>query len=91
MNLVILNWLWQLQERDCGVEKRTGKGEPLGVVIHTRMETTQGNSLYSYLKLAEMPCFSYFLCFFLYNIGEQEGRIGSAQSRGGLAMVGEGR
>jgi hypothetical protein len=47
------------------------------------METTQGNSLYSYLylKLAKIPCFSFSLlclCFFFYKIREQEGRTGSA-------------
>jgi hypothetical protein len=49
------------------------------------METTQGISLYNnlYLKLAKMPCFSYYLLWFVfYKIGEQEGRIGS---RGGKA------
>jgi hypothetical protein len=48
--------------------KRTGRDEPVGVVIHICMETTQGNSLcsYLYLKLAKMSCFSfYLLSFFL--------------------------
>jgi hypothetical protein len=46
--------------------KRTGRYEPVGVVIHTGMKTTQGISLYSYLylKLAKMPCFSYYLLWF---------------------------
>jgi hypothetical protein len=68
--------------------KRTGRDEPAGVVIHICMETTQGNSLYSYLylKLAKTSCFSsYLLCFFFYEIGEQEGRTGSAgKVRGGV-------
>jgi hypothetical protein len=61
--------------------KRTGRDEPMWVVIHKCMEATQGISLHSYpyLKLAKMPCFSYYLlCFFLYKIREQEGRTGSA-------------
>jgi hypothetical protein len=48
--------------------KRTGRGKSLGVVIHKCMVTIQGNSLcsYLYLKLAKIPCFSfYLLCFFL--------------------------
>jgi hypothetical protein len=61
--------------------KRSGRDEPMWVVIHKCMETTQRISLYSYLylKLAKTPCFSYYhLCFFFNKIGEQEGRIGSA-------------
>jgi hypothetical protein len=50
--------------------------EPVGVVIHIYMETTQGNSpcSYLYLKLAETSCFSfYLLSFFFYKIREQDG------------------
>jgi hypothetical protein len=41
--------------------KRTGRDEPIGVVIHVCMKTTQKISLcsYLYLKLAKMPCFSF--------------------------------
>jgi hypothetical protein len=74
--------------------KRTGRDEPVGVVIHICMETAQGNSpsSYLYLKLTKMPCFSfYLLCFFFYKIREQEGRTCSAQGEGGrLAPVGGG-
>jgi hypothetical protein len=45
----------------------------VGIVIHIFVETTQWNSLcsYLYLKLAKMPCFSfYLLCFFFYKIRE---------------------
>jgi hypothetical protein len=55
--------------------KRTDRDEPICVVIHIYMETTQGISLYSYfyLKLAKKPCFSYYLlCFFFYKIGKQK-------------------
>jgi hypothetical protein len=71
--------------------KRSGRDEPIGVETHMFMETTQGNSLYSYhyFKLAKMPCFSYyFLCFFFYKIGEQEGGTDSAWRRGGSREVG---
>jgi hypothetical protein len=52
--------------------KRTDKNEPIWVVTHICMETTQGSSLYSYLylKLTKPPCF--FFC----KIGKQEGRTG---------------
>jgi hypothetical protein len=45
--------------------KRTGRSEPVGVVIYICMETTKGISLcsYFYLKLAKPSCFSYLLCF----------------------------
>jgi hypothetical protein len=59
---------------------RSRRDEPIGVVIHICMETTQENSLcsYLYLKLAKMSRFSFYvLHFFFYEIGEQEGRIGS--------------
>jgi hypothetical protein len=65
--------------------KGTGRDEPIWVVRHTCMETTQGISLYTYLyfKVAKTPGFSYYLlCFFFNRIGEQEGRTGSAGARG---------
>jgi hypothetical protein len=71
--------------------KSTGRDEPIGVVIHICMETTQGISLYSYLylKLAKTPCFSYYLLwFFFYKIREQEGRTGSAWGRVGVGTIG---
>jgi hypothetical protein len=49
------------------------------------METTQGIFQYSclYLKLAKMPCFSYYLlCFPFYKIREKEGEADSTQSSG---------
>jgi hypothetical protein len=61
--------------------KRIERDEPIGVVIHKTLETTQGNSLcsYLYLRLAKTPCFSFiFYVFFFCRIGEQEGRTGSA-------------
>jgi hypothetical protein len=61
--------------------KSSGTDEPICVVIHIFIDTTQGITLYSYfhLKLAETPCFSYYLLwFFFFKIGEQEGGTGSA-------------
>jgi hypothetical protein len=63
--------------------KRTGRDEPMWVVIHRCMEAILGISLYSYLylKLAKMLCLSYYLLCFLFNkVGEQEGGTGSAQN-----------
>jgi Ca2+/Na+ antiporter len=64
--------------------KRTDRDVPVGVVIHICMETTQENSLssYLYLKLAKIVVFVSLLIiyvFFFYKIGEQEERTGSAQ------------
>jgi hypothetical protein len=46
--------------------KRSGRDEPMWVVIHMCMEATLGISLYSYLdlKLAKMLCLSYYLLMF---------------------------
>jgi hypothetical protein len=48
--------------------KRSGRDEPMWVVIHMYMEAMLGNSLYSnlYLKLAKMLCLSYYLLCFLF-------------------------
>jgi hypothetical protein len=54
--------------------KRTGRGEPIVVVIHIGRETTQGISLcsYLYLKLAKMPCFSFM--FYAFSTTKSENR-----------------
>jgi hypothetical protein len=67
--------------RGLGRSEEESRNEPIGVVIHICMETSQGIPLCSYLhlKLAKTPCFSFSLsCFFFYKIGEQEDRTGSA-------------
>jgi hypothetical protein len=64
--------------------KRSGRDEPIPVVIHMFMEVTLGISLYSclYLKLAKMICLSYcLLCFLFKKIREQEDGKGSAQKQ----------
>jgi hypothetical protein len=69
-----------LWEGDQEVVKRSGRNEPIWVVIHMGMEAMLGISLYSYpyLKLAKMLCLSYYcLCLLINKIGE-EGRTGSA-------------
>jgi hypothetical protein len=73
--------------------KRFGKDEPIKVVIHIFMETTQRISLnsYPYLKLARPPCFPYcLLCFIFNKFREQEGGTGSSQrwEEGGLVEKG---
>jgi uncharacterized membrane protein len=49
--------------------KRSGRNEPVWVVIHIYMEAMLGISLFSYLflKLAKMLCLSYYLLCFLFN------------------------
>jgi hypothetical protein len=62
--------------------KRSGRDEPIWVVMHKCMEATLGISLYSKLSLfqsSEIVCLSYYLLCFLFNkIGEEEGGKGSA-------------
>jgi hypothetical protein len=64
---------------DREVVKRSGRDEPIRVVIHTCMEAVLGLSLYSYLylKLAKILSFLLSLCLLFNKIGE-EGRTGSA-------------
>jgi hypothetical protein len=63
------------------VVKRSGRDEPMWVVIHKCMEATLAISLYSYLylKLAKPVCLSYYFLCFLFNIIEEEGGTGSAR------------
>jgi hypothetical protein len=58
MNIETLNWLGPPWKVDEGGVKKTGRDETIGVVIHTCIETTRGNSLgnYLYLEPAKMPC-----------------------------------
>jgi hypothetical protein len=70
--------------------KRSGRDEPMWVIILMCMETVLGISLYSYLylKLPKMLSLSYYrLCFLFNKIREQEGRIGSAPKWGGLEIA----
>jgi hypothetical protein len=62
--------------------KRSGKDEPIRVVIHMCMEALLGISLYSYLylKLAKMLCLSHYLLCFLFNKSGEEGTTSSAWS-----------
>jgi hypothetical protein len=46
--------------------------KPVGFIMLINMEMSQGNSLCSYLKQTRMSF------FFIYKIGEQEGRAGPA-------------
>jgi hypothetical protein len=85
VNKVILNWQRPLWEGDQEVAKKSGRDEPMWVVIHKCMEAMLGISLHSnlYLKLAKMLCLSYCLLCFLFNkIRKDEDRTGSAQNGG---------
>jgi hypothetical protein len=50
MNIEILNWPEPPWEGDYRVMRRTGRDEPIGIVIHICMETTQ-----------ESPCVAIFI------------------------------
>jgi hypothetical protein len=89
-NKVILNWQRPLLEEDQEVVKRSGRDEPVWVVIHKCMEAMIGICLYSYLylKLAKILCLPYYLLCFLFNkIGEMS-RTGSAQKQQCEGQVG---
>jgi hypothetical protein len=80
-NIVILKLQRPVWEGDQEVAKRSGRDQPMLVVIHMCMEATLEISLYSYLyiKVAKMLCHSYCLLCFLFNkIGERKGRTCSA-------------
>jgi hypothetical protein len=73
--------------------KRSGRDEPMWVVIHMCMEAMLGISMYSYLylKLAKMLCISYYhLCFLFNKIGE-DGRTSSAWKPGERVWEAKGR
>jgi hypothetical protein len=82
----------KIWEGDWEVVKRSGRDEPIWVVIHMCMEAMLGISLYSYpcLKQAKTLCPSYYcLCLLFNKIGEL-GRTGSAWKRGVWGEEGEG-
>jgi hypothetical protein len=69
-------------EVDKEVMKRSGRDQPIWVVIHKCMKAMLRISLYLYLKLAKTLCLSYYcLCILFNKIGE-EGRTGSAWKQG---------
>jgi hypothetical protein len=74
--------LWEGNQE---VVKRSGRDEPIRVVIHMYMEAMLGISLYNYpyLKLAKMLCLSYYCLRFLFNKIGEEARTGSSWKRGG--------
>jgi hypothetical protein len=61
MHIVILNWQRPLWEGDQEVVKRSGRDEPVWVVIHKCMEATLGLSLYSYLFQSSKNAISFLL------------------------------
>jgi hypothetical protein len=80
MNKVILNWQRPLWEGDQEIAKRSGRDEPIWVVILMCMEAMPGISLYNYifLKLAKMLCLSYYLLCFSLQQNWRRGRTVSA-------------
>jgi hypothetical protein len=75
VNKVILNWQKPVWEGDQEIVKRSGRDEPMWVVIHLCMEAILGISLYC------------LLCFLFNKIGEQEGETGSALKGGEVAQT----
>jgi hypothetical protein len=77
--VILKDHSWSLWEGDQEVVKRSGRDEPIQVVIHMCTEVMLGISLYSYpyLKLAKPLCLSYCLCLLFNKIGEED-RTGSA-------------
>jgi hypothetical protein len=72
--------------------KRSGRDEPIWVVIHMCVEAILGISLYSYPypKVANTLRLSYYsLCLLFNKIGEK-GRTGSAWKQGGYGENGGG-
>jgi hypothetical protein len=60
--------------RGLGRSEETGRDEPVGVVIHICMGTTQGSSPcnYLYLNLAKMASFSFI--FYAFSFTKSENR-----------------
>jgi hypothetical protein len=79
--------------REHAVEmKKIREDEPVGVIIHTYMEISQGNLLCSYLYSNKLKChvfLFYLFLFFFYKIREQEG--GASPAQGGGSGNSEGR
>jgi hypothetical protein len=65
--------------------KRSGRDEPMWVVIHMCMETTLGISVQLSLSQTSKNAMSllYLLCFLFNKIGKQEGQTDSAQNQEG--------
>jgi hypothetical protein len=73
MNIVILNWQRPLWEGDYRVVKCSGRVEPVWVIIHICMETTQRISLYSYLYL-KLACHDFLIIFYVFSSTKSENK-----------------
>jgi hypothetical protein len=70
--------------------KKIRGDKSIGVITHSYMEVSQGNSLYSHLYL-KLKCHVFCFTFSLFSPTKlEEGRTNPVQ-RGGLAPVGAGR
>jgi hypothetical protein len=63
---VILNWQRPLWQGDQEIVKRSGRDEPIRVIIHMCMEAMLGSSLYSYLYLKLAKTLSFLLLLMSY-------------------------
>jgi hypothetical protein len=87
-NLKLKEPLWEGNE---GVVKRTGRDEPIWVVIYICMKTTQRISLYSYGYLKLTKC-GVLLSFVFSSIKSENRRVEHVLPRGrGRRMVVGGR
>jgi hypothetical protein len=75
------------------VMKRSGRDEPIQVLIYMCMEAMLGTSLYSYLylKVAKTLCLFYHCFCLLLNKIRKKGKTGSAWKRGRWGEKGGGR
>jgi hypothetical protein len=93
VNIVILNWQRLLWEGDQEVLKRSGRDEPIWVVIHMCLEAMIGISLYSYFYIKlEKKCYVFLIIsYILSSIKSEKKRAEQVLpgSRGGEWVVGE--
>jgi hypothetical protein len=68
------------------------RDKPSGVIVHTNMEISQGNTLCSYLYL-KLKCHAFHFLFSLFSSTKSENKKveQSLPREGGLAPVREGR
>jgi hypothetical protein len=67
VNKVILNWLRPLWEGDKEVVKRSGRHEPMWIVIHICMEAMLGIFLYSYLYLNVAKIYVFLIISYIFS------------------------
>jgi hypothetical protein len=69
--------------RGLGVMKKSGRDEPIWVIIHKCMETTQGISLYNYLCLKLAKCHVFLIIFYVFSSTKLENKKAEQVLMGG--------